>query len=70
MTYVRALDEQPEQRAEVGDALRRQLDLDEEGEIDRSDLVRYALRLGFRQADPDKFETLKESVREYATQGL
>lgn len=68
--YVRALDEQPEQRAEVGDALRRQLDVDAEDEIDRSELVRYAIRLGFRQAAPDKFETLKESVQEHATEGL
>lgn len=67
---VRALGTTPEQRAEVGESLRRQLDIDEESEIDRSELVRYALRLGFRQVDPDKFETLKESVREHATQGL
>lgn len=68
--YVRALDEHPEQRAEVGDALRRQLDVDDDDDIDRSELVRYALRLGFRQAAPDKFETLKESVQEHVTQGL
>lgn len=68
--YVRALDEQPEQRAEVGESLRRQLNIDDEDEIDRSELVRSALRLGFKQADPDKFETLKESVREHATQDL
>jgi hypothetical protein len=68
---VRALDENPEQRAAVGTALRRQLDLTETGEtIERSELVRYALRLGFRQADPDTFEVLREAVREHATQDL
>jgi hypothetical protein len=68
---VRALDEKPEQRAQIGTALCRQLDIDADEEpIDRSKMVRYALRLGFKQADPDKFETLKESVQEHATQDL
>lgn len=68
---VRALDEQPEQRAEIGTALRRQLDIETDAEtIDRSELVRYALRLGFKQADPDTFEILRESVQEHATQDL
>jgi hypothetical protein len=68
---VRALDENPEQRAAVGTALRRQLDLAETGEtIERSELVRYALRLGFKQADPDTFEILREAVRDHATQDL
>ncbi|MFC6964431.1 hypothetical protein [Halocatena marina] len=68
--YIRALDEHPDQRAEVGDALRRQLDIDGDEPVDRSELVRFALRLGFRQAAPDKFETLKESVQKHVTQDL
>jgi hypothetical protein len=44
-------------------------DIDDEKEpIERSELVRYALRLGFQQAAPDKFETLREAVQEHATQ--
>lgn len=68
--YIRALDEHPDQRAEVGDALRRQLDIDGDEPVDRSELVRFALRLGLRQAAPDKFETLKESVQKHVTQDL
>lgn len=68
---IRALDEQPDQRAEIGDALRRQLDIDSDEEpIERSELVRYALRLGFKQAAPDTVETLREAVRDHAIQGL
>lgn len=68
--YIRALDEHPDQRAKVGDALRRQLDIDGDEPVDRSELVRFALRLGLRQAAPDKFETLKESVQKHVTQDL
>ena len=68
---VRALDEQPAQQRDVGEALRRQLDLAETDEpIERSELVRYALRLGFKQAAPEKFTTLREAVQEHATQDL
>lgn len=68
---VRALDENPEQRAEIGDALRRQLDIDgDEAPIERSELVRYALRLGFKQADAEIFGILREAVQEHATQDL
>lgn len=71
--FIRSLDDNPDQRDEIGDALRRQLDIDgsdDQETIERSELVRYALRLGFRQADPDAFEILRESVRECATQDL
>lgn len=68
--FVRALDTNPEQRAQVGESLRRQLGIEEQGEIERSELVRYALRLGFKQAAPDKFDVVKESVQEHETQGL
>lgn len=68
---VRALDDNPEQRTEIGAALRRQLDIDgDEEPIEHSELVRYALRLGFQQADPEIFEILREAVREHATQDL
>jgi hypothetical protein len=68
---VRALDENPEQRVEVGEALCRQLDIERNDEpIERSELVRYALRLGFKQAAPEQFEILREAVREHATQNL
>lgn len=69
--FIRALDENPEQRAALGDALRRQLDIDEDQDpIERSELVRYALRLGFQQADSAKYDTLREAVRDHTTQDL
>ncbi len=68
--YVRALVEHPEHREEVGQSLRRQLDVDAEGSIERSELVRLALRLGLQQANADKFEILGEAVRERALEGL
>lgn len=68
--YVRALIEHPEHRDEVGQSLRRQLDVDAEGSIERSELVRLALRLGLQQANADKFEILGEAVRERALEGL
>jgi 6-phosphogluconate dehydrogenase len=68
---VRALDDNPEQRAAVGKSLYRQLDVESDDDpIERSELVRYALRLGFKQAAPDTFEVLREAVQEYATQDL
>lgn len=68
--YIRALDEHPEQRDEIGRSLRRQLDIDAEGSIEQSEFVRLALRLGLRQADSDKFEIVGEAVRDRALEGL
>jgi hypothetical protein len=68
---IHALDDNPQQRTEIGNALRRQLDIDGDGEpVERSELVRYALRLGFKQADPETFELLREAVQKHATQDL
>jgi len=67
--FVRALEANPDQLEEVGHALQRELDLDA-GEVDRSEVLRLALRLGFEQAAPDTFETVREAVREQATKGL
>jgi hypothetical protein len=68
---IRALDDNPEQRTEIGNALRRQLDIDGDQEpIEHSELIRYALRLGFKQADPETFELLREAVQKHATQDL
>ena len=55
-----------------GTALRRQLDIDADDQepIERSELVRYALQLGFKQADADPFEILRDTVRDHATQDL
>lgn len=67
--FIRALESDPERLDEVGHALQRRLDLDE-GEVDRSELLRLALRLGFREAAPSELEAVREAVREEATKGL
>lgn len=67
--FVRALEEHPEHLETVGHALQSELGLDE-GDVDRSDVVRLALRLGFREAAPDTFESARDAVQEQATKGL
>ena len=67
--FVRALEANPERMDDVGHALQRQLDLDE-GEVDRSDILRLALRLGFQEAAPHEFEAVREAAREQATKEL
>lgn len=67
--FIRALEEHPDRMEDVGHSLQRQLDLDE-GDVDRSEVIRLALRLGFQEAAPDKFEAVREAAREQATKGL
>lgn len=67
--FIRALEANPDRMADVGHALQRQLDLEEEG-VDRSDILRLALRLGFREAAPKEFEAVREAARKQATKGL
>lgn len=42
----------------VGHALQRQLDIQEE-DVDRSEIIRFALRLGFRETAPREFEAVR-----------
>ncbi len=67
--FIRALEANPNRMDDVGHALQRQLNVDEE-EVDRSDILRLALRLGFREAAPTEFEAVREAVRKQATKGL
>jgi len=67
--FIRALEENPDRLGEVGHALQRQLDL-EEGDVDRSEILRLALRLGFQEAAPQEFEAVREAARKQATKGL
>jgi hypothetical protein len=66
---IRALEENPDRLEEVGHSLQRQLDVDESA-VDRSDLLRLALRLGFQEAAPEEIEAVREAVREQATKNL
>lgn len=67
--FIRALEENPDRLTEVGQALQQQLDV-EQGEVDRSELLRLALRLGLQEAAPQEFEAVREAAREQATKGL
>lgn len=67
--FVRALEENPDRLEDVGHALQRELDLEEDN-IDRSELLRLALRLGFQEAAPKEFEAVREAARKQATKGL
>lgn len=67
--FVRALEEDPERMEAVGRQLQQRLDVQEDT-IDRSELLRLALRLGFEEAAPDEFDAVREAVREHATRNL
>jgi hypothetical protein len=67
--FVRALEKNPDTMSEVGQALQRRLDLDED-EVSRSDVLRLALRLGLQEAAPNEFESVREAARRQATKGL
>jgi hypothetical protein len=65
-----ALEDHPEDRARVGDSLREALELDTDEEVDRSDVIRLALRLGLREAAPEEMQTVREAVQDRAARGL
>lgn len=67
--FIRALEANPEHLDAVGKGLQQQLDLDE-ADIDRSEILRLALRVGFREAAPDQFDAVREAVQEQATKDL
>lgn len=67
--FIRALEENPDRLEEVGHALQRELDLDEHN-VKRSEVLRLALRLGFKKAAPETFEAVREAAQQQATKGL
>lgn len=67
--FMRALEENPDQLEDVGHALQQRLDL-EEADVDRSEVLRLALRLGFKEAAPDEFDAVREAAQKLATKGL
>lgn len=67
--FIRALEANPEQMDDVGRALQNHLDVDE-GDVDRSELLRLALRLGFQEAASEEFDAVREAVQEHATRNL
>ncbi len=67
--FIRALEANPERMAAVGEGLQQRLDL-EDGEVDRSEVLRLALRLGFQEAAPGEFDAVREAAGKHATKRL
>lgn len=67
--FIRALEDNPERLETVGRSLQQRLDFDE-SEVDRSEILRLALRLGFQQAAPEEFEAIREAAQQQATKKL
>lgn len=67
--FVRGLEANPEELQAVGHSLQRRFDIDE-SDVDRSEVLRLALRLGLQEAAPDQFEVLREAARKHATSDL
>jgi hypothetical protein len=67
--FVRALEKNPERLESVGRGLQQRLDLDE-SEVDRSELLRLALRLGLQQAAPEEFDAIREAAKQQAIKDL
>ena len=65
-----ALEDHPDDMSRVGDNLREALEVDGSDDVDRSDIIRLALRLGLREAAPDEMETVRQAVQDRATRGL
>ena len=67
--FVRALESNPDQMESVGHSLQQRLGTDTT-EIDRSEVLRLALRLGFQEAAPEEFDAVRDAVQKHATKGL
>lgn len=67
--FIRALEEHPDQLTAVGHALQDSLDIDE-ASVDRSEVLRLALRLGFQTAAPSTYAAVRAAVKEHATKDL
>ena len=67
--FIRALEANPDRMASVGKNLQQRLDL-EHDEVDRSELLRLALRLGFEEAAPEEFGAVRDAAGEHAANRL
>lgn len=67
--FVRALEANPDRMEAVGERLQQRLDREHE-EVDRSEILRLALRLGFKEAAPDELDAVRDAAGEHATNQL
>lgn len=67
--FLAALDSHPEQMEAVGAELQATLDASER-EIDRSEIIRLAIRVGLSEAAPEAFSALQTGVQRHAVNQL
>jgi hypothetical protein len=68
--FMTALEDTEDLEA-IGEALQGELGLEEDAEgLDRSEVIRLALRLGLREAAPEYLDAAREAVREHNTPDL
>lgn len=65
--FLNALEEHPDEMTAVGTALQTALDISPDETVDRSELIRLALRLGFSEAAPDHVQALRQAIQQQAT---
>jgi hypothetical protein len=70
--FLAALDDHPDHRDAVGRALGEALgrEVEDDEAVDRSEVLRLALRLGLAEAAPEYVDTLREAVADHATDSL
>jgi vacuolar-type H+-ATPase subunit I/STV1 len=65
------LDDREDDLEAVGTSLQRELDRDiDSGALDRSEIVRLAVRLGLREAAPEYLDLLADASGEYARRNV
>lgn len=67
--FIRALEANPDRLEAVGHALQQELDINER-DVDRSEVLRLGLRVGFKQAAPEEFDAIRGAVQTQATKEL
>lgn len=60
-----ALEEHPERMERFGEAAREKLGVDENGELDRSEIVRLGLLVAINDLDPKLWDEWRDAVAEY-----
>lgn len=68
--FLHALEAHPEQLDAVGTDLQAALDGDTDEPVDRSEIIRLALRVGLKEASPETFAALQEGVQRHAVNQL
>lgn len=68
--FLRALEAHPEQLDAVGADLQAELDGSADDSVDRSEVIRLALRVGLKEASPETFAALQEGVQRHAVNQL